>query len=246
MNVPIRVSLWPPYDPEYPDSDGKPMADNTKQFCWIVTIQGNLDALFGDNPNVLVVGDLLWYPVRGHPEISTAPDVYTIFGRPKGERRSYKQWEEGGIAPQVVFEILSPNNTRQEMDDKLAFYDRYGVEEYYLYDPDGVRWSGWRRVRGRLRAIRKMDGWVSPRLGIRFDLSGKEPVIYHPDGRRFLTFNELVRQQQAAEKEKAKAEKEKAKAEREKGKAEKRARDAEERALRLAERLRELGIDPDA
>ncbi len=30
----------------YPDSDGKPMADNTKQFRCIVTIQGGLDALF--------------------------------------------------------------------------------------------------------------------------------------------------------------------------------------------------------
>ena len=34
----------------YPDNDGKPIADNTKQFRWIVTIQGGIDALFRDNP----------------------------------------------------------------------------------------------------------------------------------------------------------------------------------------------------
>ena len=90
----------------YPQSDGQPMADNTKQFRWIVTIQGGLDALFRDNPQVFVAGDLLWYPVEGHPEISTAPDVLVAFGRPKGDRGSYLQWEEGGVAPQVVFEIL--------------------------------------------------------------------------------------------------------------------------------------------
>jgi hypothetical protein len=28
----------------YPDSDGKPMADNTLQFRWIVKVQGGLDA----------------------------------------------------------------------------------------------------------------------------------------------------------------------------------------------------------
>ena len=33
------------------------------------TIQGGLDALFRDNPQVFVAGDLLWYPVEGHPEI---------------------------------------------------------------------------------------------------------------------------------------------------------------------------------
>lgn len=44
----------------YPESDGKPMADNTKQFEWIVLIKKNLDLLFQDDPNVFVAGDLLW------------------------------------------------------------------------------------------------------------------------------------------------------------------------------------------
>lgn len=30
------------------------MSDNTKQFRWITTIQGGLDALFRDDPNVFV------------------------------------------------------------------------------------------------------------------------------------------------------------------------------------------------
>jgi len=129
----------------YPQSDGKPMADNTTQFRWIVTIQGGLDALFRDNPDIFVAGDLLGYPVEGHPEISTAPDVMVAFGRPKGDRGSYLQWEEDGIAPQVVFEILAPGNTIAGMTRKFRFYERHGVEEYYLYDPDSGELSGWQR-----------------------------------------------------------------------------------------------------
>ena len=30
----------------YPDSDGKPLADNTLQFQWIVTIKENLEAVY--------------------------------------------------------------------------------------------------------------------------------------------------------------------------------------------------------
>ena len=86
------------------------MSDNTLQFQWIVTIKGGLDALFRHDPDVFVAGDLLWYPVEGKPKIRIGPDVLVAFGRPKGERGSYRQWEEGGIAPQVVFEILSPGN----------------------------------------------------------------------------------------------------------------------------------------
>src|SRR4029077_2493270 len=120
----------------YPDSDGQPMADNTLQFRWIVTIQGGLDALFASNPDVFVAGDLLWYPVEGEPAIRQAPDVLVAFGRPRGDRGSYRQWEEGGIAPQVVFEILSPGNRHGELIRKFNFYQRHGVEEYYVYDPD--------------------------------------------------------------------------------------------------------------
>src|SRR5262245_5694384 len=138
----------------YPDSDGKPMADNTLQFEWITLLKGNLDTLFRDRQDVFVAGDLLWYPVEGQPELRTAPDVLVAFGRPKGYRGSYKQWEEGGIAPQVVFEVLSPNNTVLEMADKLAFYDEHGVEEYFLYDPDNEKLLVYERGREALRRLR--------------------------------------------------------------------------------------------
>ena len=128
----------------YPESDGKPVADNTLQLSLMIKIQGGLDNLFINDPNVFVAGDLLWYPVQGSL-IRQAPDIMVAFGRPKNHRRSYKQWEENNIAPQVVFEILSKSNTRQEMEDKLTFYDRYGVLEYYLYDPQKNRLKGWVR-----------------------------------------------------------------------------------------------------
>ncbi len=178
----------------YPDRDGKPMAENTLQFQWIVTTKEGLDRVYRDRPDVFVAGDLLWYPVEGHPEICQAPDALVAFGRPKGYRGSYKQWEENGIAPQAVFEILSPNNRVPEMERKFRFYERYGVEEYYIYDPDEVELFGRRRANRGLETIAEMDGWISPLLGIRFDMSGPELVIYGPDGRRFLTYQELAQQ----------------------------------------------------
>jgi Uma2 family endonuclease len=68
-----------------------------------------------------------------------------IFGRPKGKRGSYQQWKERHIAPQVAFEILSPSNTQREMATKRDFYEQYGVEEYYLYDPQRLRFNSWIR-----------------------------------------------------------------------------------------------------
>lgn len=78
----------------YPERDGNSMSDNTKQFRWIVVIKENLELLFADNPNIFVAGDLLWYPIKGDNKTRQAPDVMIVFGRPKGDRGSYRQWVE--------------------------------------------------------------------------------------------------------------------------------------------------------
>ena len=175
----------------YPDSDGKPMADNTKQFELIVEIKKGLDLLYINEPNVFIAGDLFWYPVQGQPTIVTAPDVMVVFGRPKGERGSYKQWQEENIAPQVVFEILSPSNDRLEMSRKLLFFERHKVEEYYLYDPETNFLDIWIRTSEGLEPIAQSDGWTSPRLGVRFDISTGRLQLYKPDGSKFYTYIEV-------------------------------------------------------
>ena len=184
----------------YPESDGKPLADNTIQFRLIMTLQGGIDALFADDPNVFVAGDLLWYPVEGSLT-RQAPDVMVAIGRPKGDRGSYKQWEEDHIAPQVVFEILSLGNTRKEMTRKFAFYEAHGVEEYYLYDPDKNTLKGWGRGGDQLSPVHSMEGWVSPRLGTRFETHTGMLELYRPDGKRFETFIETTKRAQRADQE---------------------------------------------
>jgi Uma2 family endonuclease len=174
------------------------MADNTKQFRWIVAIKENLEWLFAEAPDVFVAGDLLWYPVEGEPKIRMAPDVLVVFGRPKGDRGSYQQWQEENVAPQVVFEILSPGNRLKEMLEKLKFYDRYGVEEYYIYNPDNQELTGLVRSGAGLELIDPAN-WTSPRLGIRFDLSGEELQIYRPDGQPFVTYTEMAQRAEKAE-----------------------------------------------
>jgi Uma2 family endonuclease len=197
MNV--ALSFAPPKMIVYPESDGQPLAENTLQLRWIVMLYGNLAAVFADRPDVFVGGDQLWYPVEGRPDLCFAPDVYAVFGRPKGERGSYKQWEEDNVPMTVVFEVLSPGNDAMEMVEKLTFYDEYGVEEYYIYDPDNVKLAAFHRRGEVLRRVRPVSGLVSPRLGIRFDLSGEEMVVYGPDGEPFRTVEELKQLHRAAE-----------------------------------------------
>jgi Uma2 family endonuclease len=224
-------------DLEYPESDGKPLADNTIQFGLMMKIQGGIDALFA-NQAVFVAGDLFWYPVEGSLA-RQAPDVLVAFGRPKGDRGSYKQWQEDNIAPQVVFEILSPSNTRKEMAGKLKFYEKYGVEEYYLYDPSKNILKGWIRTGNILSAIVQTEGWISLRLGIRFETQMGALEIYKPNGDRFESFVELT---QRAEQEAQRAQQEAQRAEQEAQRAQQeaqRAQQADQRAQQADQRAQQ-------
>lgn len=225
--------------PGYPESDGLPMAENSVQFRWITTIEGGLEAVFRDDPLVFVAGDHLWYPVEGDNKIRSAPDIYVAFGRPKGDRGSYLQWLEDDIAPQVVFEIASPGNRAGQLHEKFLFYEKYGVEEYYFFDPDRHELKGWVRTRKKLKEIPQMNGWVSPRCKIRFEFIEGEMSIYGPDGKKFATYLELVKERENAIKATEKAKKEKARAQKEKEK-------TQGRADRLAAQLKALGIEPEA
>jgi len=108
--------------------------------------------------------------------------------------------------------------------EKFRFYERYGVEEYYQYDPDLGILDGWLRRNGTLEPIDSMDGWVSPRLGTQFRIDNDALVVYRPDGEPFLPYVQLRQRMEQAQQ---------------------RAEAAEQRAQRLAERLREIGIDPE-
>jgi Uma2 family endonuclease len=223
----------------YPDSDGQPIADNTKQFQWITVIKTNLDWLFRNQEQVFVAGDLLWYPVEGNPKYRVAPDTMVAFGRPKGDRGSYKQWLEDNIAPQVVFEILSPGNTEGEMERKLPIYARCEVEEYYVYDPDRYILKGYQRGEDLfLDRIEEMDGWISPRLGIKFQLTENDLQLTHPDGRVFETFDNVATERDLIflEKQQLEADKQQLEIDKQQLEIAKNKRDA---------KLRELGIDPD-
>ncbi|MGD1950945.1 MAG: Uma2 family endonuclease [Leptolyngbyaceae cyanobacterium] len=210
---------------QYPDSDGQPLADNTKQFRWIVVIKENLERLFATDANVFIAGDLLWYPVEGNPKRHQAPDVMVMFDRPKRDRGSYRQWEEGGIAPQVVFKILSLGNRSGEMLRKLNFYQKFGVEEYYIYDPDSNELTGLQRSGKSLQLVSEMQGWVSPQLGVRFELTTESLEIYRPDGEQFLTYVESG-EQLATERELRQVD--------------------QQRIQALEEKLQELGVNPDS
>ena len=194
----IHLEVVPPGEPViedgiyYPDSDGLPMADGTAQWDWIVMLAINFLDRYA-NEDVFVGSDLLWYPTQGNPKICRAPDVMISFGRPGGDRRSYRQWREENITPQVVFEVRSHKNTKKQMEEKRAWYEQFQVEEYYVVDPNKrksrtdptAKFFAYRREGDKLVPIAFVDQFVSPRLGVTFVTVDQKLIVRFPDGHEF-------------------------------------------------------------
>ena len=125
----------------------------------------------------------------------------------------------------MVFEIRSIGYRQGELDRKLLFYERYGVEEYYLYDPDKNELSGCVRDGDHLEVIEEINNWVSPRLQVRFELSEEALQLYRPNCQEFSSPLEVEQQLQQEQR---------------------RAEQERQRAERLENLLREAGIDPNA
>jgi Uma2 family endonuclease len=120
----------------YPESDGKPMGETDVHIDVLIYLREALKDYFRAEPQVYVAGNMLLYYEEGNPAACVAPDVFVVQGVAKGERRTYKLWEEGQ-PPTVVFEITSRSSRLEDVGTKRALYAMLGVREYFLYDPLG-------------------------------------------------------------------------------------------------------------
>ena len=87
------------------------------------------------------------------------------------------------------------------------------------------------RENGNLSKLWEMDGFVSPRMGIKFETAEGELVIYRPDGQRFLSSIEL---EQRFQQERTRAQR-----------AELLLEEERQRSEQMAAYLRSIGVDPD-
>lgn len=180
----------------YPESDGEPIAESDLHRDLMSELISELETFFQDDPEVYVSGNLLIYYVEGDPHKSFAPDVFVVRGVGKRKRRIYKLWEEGR-APDVVFEISSRTTLFKDTQHNFRLYERLGVREYFLYDPEYDWMPGglvaWRREGDELVEMEVINGVArSEVLGLDVVDTGETLRLRDPDTGRFLPTREEV------------------------------------------------------
>jgi Uma2 family endonuclease len=231
----MTSTAYPYTDIDYPDSDGKPMAESDYQRPYIAYGTEVLNIFFADQPQVYVSGNLLIYYEEGNPKASVSPDVFVVLNRPRGKRTSYKVWQENNQYPDFILEITSKSTVSEDQGTKRGLYAFWGVPEYFQYDTSAdyldPPLQGYQlidRNYSPLPATILPDGElsiVSSVLGLELRLEQGELRFYNPvTNEKLLSHAEAEAARQAAEVAR---------------------QTAEAKAERLAARLRELGIDPE-
>jgi Uma2 family endonuclease len=237
---------------DYPDTDGKPMAETDFQRDYLTYAVESLRLYFRDRPDVYVSGNLLIYYVEGDPRASVAPDCFVVFGVPAHDRPIYKIWEEDGIVPAFALEITSKSTRAEDCGTKRGLYAYLGVREYWQYDPTGDYLEpplrGFRLVGEEYQAIPRPHPFgvdfalPSTVLGLDLQLRAGQLRFRDPvTGHVLPTYGELEAARQAAEAARQAAEAARVEAEQ-------RARQEAEQRRVLEARLAalEARLDPEA
>jgi Uma2 family endonuclease len=184
-------------DVHYPSSDGKPMAETELHVLAIIDLYDVLGRFFASRPDVFVAADMFWYWREGDKSQCLAPDIMVVtqVGR-EVPRRSYKSWEEGQV-PSIVFEIASENTWEDDLESKFDIYEREGVQEYFIYDPEGLylrpRLLGFRLKDSAYCRMRQRDGHLVSDLGFWLTVDDTRlRVIDASTQRPVLGFRELA------------------------------------------------------
>jgi Uma2 family endonuclease len=193
--IPLRREV------HYPESDGKPMGETEIHIREIIYLLEALAEHLREVPEVYVGADMLLYYVEGNPRQFVVPDVFVTLGVPRGQRRTYKLWEEGR-PPTLIVEVTSDSTRNEDVSRKKSLYEGLGVEEYFLYDPlqDYLRpvLQGFRLVNGRYQPLPVgIDGAILSRAtgatfrletrGIRLlDTATGEPILSNEEVRAEL------------------------------------------------------------
>ena len=209
----------------YPSSDGEPLAE-TQQHVLAILMTLALLRLHLQEQQAVVFADQYLYYIEGNPRARVAPDVMVVFDIEKRLYANYKIWE-GQQTPAIIFEVTSAGTKETDWNYKKTLYEQLGVTEYWLFDPYG-EW-----VAEQLQGYRlNEDGLYKPIRDncsevLQLKLQAEEYLIgfYRLDnGEKLLTLEELYSANLAANQ---RVEQEKA------------------RADRLAEKLRQLGVNLD-
>jgi len=251
LNEPKVPSL--PTQDDLPSCDGVPMETERHRLQMELLIN-SLKPWFTQSNQGYVSGNMFVYfsPNQVKNEDFKGPDVFVVRDVGKQERKSWVVWEEGK-PPDIVIELLSQTTAKEDKGKKKRIYqEKLKVPEYYWFDPhNSGDFQGFFLTQSKPSKTQvyepiapdTQNRLVSKSLGLALTCWHG---VYEGVTATWLRWETLTGELLPTPQEVRDVQTQHAKAEAQRANLEaQRANIAEQRAERLAQLLREQGIDPN-
>ncbi|HEY9648642.1 MAG TPA: Uma2 family endonuclease [Chroococcidiopsis sp.] len=230
------VPIFPPAELE---SD-EPQMETYRHLLQLILLLTSLERLWSDRQDFFAAGNLtVYYSIRERrSEDFRGPDFFVVLNTERRERKSWVVWAENGQYPNFILEVLSDSTAQTDRGLKKQLYqDVFRTPDYFWFHPYTQEFQGFKLVYGEYQEIPADDrGWRwSEELQLYLGIHDEMLRFFTPEGELVPTpteaeqiaLQQAISQQQRAEEERQRAEEER------------------QRADRLAEKLRQMGIDPE-
>ena len=127
----------PAEDVHYPDSDGSFLLQNAKHNAELLYAGQAVEQHLRDAPST-VLTDVAFYYEEGDNKALLAPDLSVTLDHEFTGPKTYKTWVEGRL-PDFILEVVSPSSVTNDKKLKKGTYERLGIQEYFVYNPDAER-----------------------------------------------------------------------------------------------------------
>ncbi|MBE9064666.1 Uma2 family endonuclease [cf. Phormidesmis sp. LEGE 11477] len=235
----------------------EPPLETTLHLRQMILLLNCLHWIWKDRDDYFAAGNLtIYYSLRERKdEDFRGPDFFVVLDTEPHPRKSWTIWEEDGKYPNVIVELLSDSTAETDRDFKKRLYaDTFRTPEYFWFNPDPEKqeFAGFALVRGKYEAIAATDqGWLwSEQLQLYLGIHDEQLRYFELDGKLVPTPDEAaitaLAEAAAAQEEVTAAQEEVTAAQEEVTAAQEALTSEQQRSARLAEKLRELGIDPDS
>lgn len=205
----------------FPPSDllsDEPQMETYLHLRQMILLLTCLEWRWQEKNDFFAAGNLTIYysPHQRKSEDFRGPDFFVVLGTERQPRKSWVVWEENGKYPHVIVEILSDSTAETDRGLKKQIYqDTFRTPNYFWFDPETLEFKGFQLVTGEYQELEANEkGWLWSQQ------LGLYLGIYQSQLRFFTPEGELVLTPEET------------------------AQEERQRAERLAQRLRDLGIDP--
>jgi Uma2 family endonuclease len=246
----------------------EPEMESSLHYQQLLMLVTSLEWLWRDQDDFFIGANLTIYYSRQQLKTQDfrGPDFFLVKPTPKHPRTSWVVWEESGRYPNLIIELLSDSTAATDRGLKKQIYqDLFHTYEYFWFSPDSLEFEGFRLGDRRYDLIPPNEqGWRwSEELGLYLGVlvgrlryfTATGALVPTPEEAAEREIQRAEQESQRAEQESQRAEQESQRAEQESQRAEQESQRAEQesqradqefqRAETLAQKLRDLGIDPE-